>query len=144
MALRTTDLQGPISRSPCSHNTPVFWDTDTVCDLLIKVPTPWFTCGVLLWQQLAQLTDGNLFFFFFFLFEQRSATSWWSSSNAWSSSRSLVSSCSRTCRSSFDAKQRSNWNIPAAWRNWPSASPPRSAAPENISNSSECAALLVW
>lgn len=66
MALRTTDLQGPISQSPCSHNTPVFWDTDTVCDLLIKVPTPWFTCGVLLWQQLAQLTDGNLFFFFFF------------------------------------------------------------------------------
>lgn len=64
---------------------------------------------------------------------QRSARSWWSSSNAWSSSRSLGCSCYRTSRSFSAGKLRSSSSTPAAWRSWPSGSPPRSAAPGSTS-----------
>ena len=67
---------------------------------------------------------------------QRYARSWWSSSNAWSSSPSRGCSCSRTSRSFSAGKPRSNLSIPAAWRSWLSAFPPRSAAPGST-NSSE-------
>lgn len=66
---------------------------------------------------------------------QRSARSWWSSSNAWSSSPSRACSCSRTSRSSSAAKLRLSSSTPAAWRSWPSASPPRSAVPGSTSSS---------
>lgn len=64
---------------------------------------------------------------------QRSARSWWSSSNAWSSSRSLGCSCYRTSRSFSAGKLRSSLSTPAAWRSWLSGSPPRSAAPGSTS-----------
>ena len=73
---------------------------------------------------------------------QRSARSWWSSSSAWSSSRSRDCSCSRTSRSFSAGKLRSSSSIPAAWRSWPSASPPRSAAPGSTSSSEK--GLGVW
>lgn len=73
---------------------------------------------------------------------QRSARSWWSSSSAWSSSRSRGCSCSRTSRSFSAGKPRSSSSIPAAWRSWPSASPPRSAAPGSTSSSEK--GLRVW
>lgn len=68
---------------------------------------------------------------------QRSARSWWSSSNAWSSSPSPGCSCSRTSRSSSAGKLRLSWSTPAAWRSWPSGSPPRSAVPGSTSSSEE-------
>lgn len=64
---------------------------------------------------------------------QRSARSWWSSSNAWSSSRSLGCSCYRTSRSFSVGKLRLSSSTPAAWRSWLSGSPLRSAAPESTS-----------
>ena len=73
---------------------------------------------------------------------QRSAHSWWSSSSAWSSSRSQGCSCSRTSRSFSAGKPRSSSSIPAAWRSWQSASPPRSAAPGRTSSSEK--GLRVW
>ena len=66
---------------------------------------------------------------------QRSARSWWSSSSAWSSSLSRGCSCSRTSRSFSAGKPRSSSSTPAAWRNWLSASLPRSAAPGSTSSS---------
>lgn len=66
---------------------------------------------------------------------QRSARSWRSSSNAWSSNPSPGCSCCRTCRSSSGGRRRSSSSTPAAWRSWPSASPPRSAAPGSTSSS---------
>lgn len=68
---------------------------------------------------------------------QRSARSWWSSSNAWSSNQSPGCSCFRTSRSSSAGKLRLSSSTPAAWRSWPSGSPPRSAVPGSTSSSEE-------
>lgn len=68
---------------------------------------------------------------------QRSARSWWSSSNAWSSNPSPGCSCFRTSRSSSAGKLRLSSSTPAAWRSWPSGSPPRSAVPGSTSSSEE-------
>ena len=68
---------------------------------------------------------------------QRSVTSWWSSSAVWSSSLSPGCSCCRTCRTSSAARPSSSWSTLEAWTSWPSATQPRSAAPENISTWSE-------